>query len=473
MAAIKSKVKSFDVVVVRNVTRLGREMSDNLVAQVAMHRAGIKMYGYADGQEIRGGKALDKMMACLGNFGAEIHSETVSEDTRRGKLKTARAGKFPGGRVPFGYTVVKKMAEGKLRFDKVIVDESQADVVRRIFTLATGQGLRQIARALNAGPIRPHVKDWGATTVRNILHSKNYLGTLEYTGRLADGTTETVTITVPPIITKQQWDTAHKRMAQTRLVHHAQRGKKGQLYGSVAQDTGLDSHHLLSGFLRCGSCGGNMKLSTRSRKGGRPWLGWYCSRYYGHGNSKHEGCRGAVPYEELTHAVRSALDPEAIQQEVIRYLFSIPATDVTARETLAVDLAKAAKEVDNLADAIGQGGDLPVLVARLKAATARVGGLRAALAAQETLADQAASLDPEDLVEALRLSQEGVPDLTADRSVLRSLGVIVTVDRELKEAIIKGTVGKVVAARLGGPSSGVPLTCAWRRCRPDGRTSGR
>jgi site-specific DNA recombinase len=380
MAAIKAK--TFDVLVVRNVTRLGREMSDNLVAQVAMHKAGVKLYGYADGQEIKGGKALDKMMACLGNFGAEIHSETVSEDTCRGKLKTAKAGKFPGGRPPFGYVV-----EG----DRLAVYEPHAAVVRRIFELAVGQGLRQIAR--DVGKL--------ATTVRNILHSKAYLGELQYTGRLADGTTETVTITVPPIITPTQWAAAHKRMAATRLVHSGQRGKGGQLHGSVAQDTGLDSHHLLSGFLRCGSCGGNMKLSTRSRKGGKPWLGWYCSRYYGHGNSKDEGCRGAVAYEELTHAVRSALDPAAIQQEVLAYLSTIKLTDPDIeRARLGVELAKAEKEEGNLAEAIAQGGDMPVLVARLKAASTRVEGLRASLVSQEAVAEQAASLDPEEFAEA-------------------------------------------------------------------------
>jgi hypothetical protein len=229
----------------------------------------------------------------------------------------------------------------------------------------------------------------------------------------------------------------------------------------VAQDTGLDSHHLLSGFLRCGSCGGNMKLSTRSRKDGKPWLGWYCSRYYGHGNSKDEGCRGAVAYEELTHAVRSALDPAAIQQEVLAYLSTIKLTDPDIeRARLGVELAKAEKEEGNLAEAIAQGGDMPVLVARLKAASTRVEGLRASLVSQEAVAEQAASLDPEEFAEALRLSQEGREDLSADRRVLRSLGVTITINRELREALIMGNVHKVIAARLAATSD-VALTCAW------------
>jgi hypothetical protein len=201
------------------------------------------------------------------------------------------------------------------------------------------------------------------------------------------------------------------------------------------------------------------EVTTRARKNGRAWLGWYCSRYYNTGGSKHEGCRGAVPYEELTHAVRSALDPAAIQREVVAYLSTIKLTDPYIERTrLAADLAKTEKEADNLASAIGLGGNLPVLVGKLKSATARVDGLKASLAAQETLADQAATLDPEDLADALRLSQEGREDLTADREILRSLGVSITVDQSIKEARVRGTIGKVVEARL---SSGVQLMCAW------------
>ena len=75
---------------------------------------------------------------------------------------------------------------------------------------------------------------------------------------------------------------------------------------------------------------------------------------------------------------------------------------------------------------------LPVLVAKLKAATARVVSLRASLAAQDTLGD----------------GHDALPDVTADRKVLRALGVQITVDQALKEAIIMGDVARVVAGRL-------------------------
>ena len=95
-----------------------------------------------------------------------------------------------------------------------------------------------------------------------------------------------------------------------------------------------------------------------------------------------------------------------------------------------------------------------MLVTKLKAASARVVSLRASLAAQDTLADHLDEINAEDIADELRLAQEGkatghdaLPDVTADRKVLRALGVQITVDQALKEAIIVGDVARVVAGR--------------------------
>jgi hypothetical protein len=118
-----------------------------------------------------------------------------------------------------------------------------------------------------------------------------------------------IKIPVPPIVTQAQWDKTHARLDATRQKHTGVRDAKGQLRGSVAQDSHLDSRHLLSGFLKCAFCGGGMSLQVTVHKGGKPWKGWICTRRYRQGSSKLEGCRGSVPYDAITQAVRGALDP--------------------------------------------------------------------------------------------------------------------------------------------------------------------
>jgi hypothetical protein len=99
---------------------------------------------------------------------------------------------------------------------------------------------------------------------------------------------------------------------------------------------------------------------------------------------------------------------------------------------------------------------LPVLVAKLKTATARMESLRATLASQQAVADCYDELDPEDLAAELRLTQEWSPDVTADRKVLRALGA--TIDQALREAVIDGSLGRIVASKLSGGSMSNPQT---------------
>jgi hypothetical protein len=199
-----------------------------------------------------------------------------------------------------------------------------------------------------------------------------------------------------------------------------------------------------------------MHLSCISHRGGKVHMGYLCTRRYKQGGPKLDGCKGSVPYDAITRAVRGALPPEVIEREIMAYLETIKLpTEDSGRERVAADLAKAEREEQNWLDAIGQGGDMPTLVTRLKAASARALSLRATLESQQAVADNLHKIKPEDIVDELRLAQEGkatghdaLPDVTADRKVLRALGVQITVDQALKEAIIVGDVARVVAGRL-------------------------
>jgi recombinase/recombinase-like zinc beta ribbon protein len=274
---------------------------------------------------------------------------------------------------------------------KRVVNEAEAAVVHEIFTLAETQGLLKIARAVGKH----------ATSVRAILGNRIYVGEEIYgrTRAVDKGGTkikekvkhekEWIRIPVPAIITQAQWQKVHARLAQTRLAHPGVRRdpKTGQLQGRVSLDTGLDSHHLLSGFLRCGSCGGNMKLSAISHKANKTWNGFYCGRYYQTGGSKLPGCRGSVPYDAITQAVRVALDPEVLQHEVLTYLGTIKLTDPDLeRARLESEIKTTEREVDNLSRAL-QDGYSKALTERLRVAGARCESLHARLTNAQALAD--------------------------------------------------------------------------------------
>jgi len=208
-----------------------------------------------------------------------------------------------------------------------------------------------------------------------------------------------------------------------------------------------------------------MSLQVRSKQGTRkPWRGWVCTKYTKQGGSRPAGCKGSVPYEAISQAVRNALDKETVEREVMAYLKTIAAPGPEdQREKMAVDLARAEKLMENRAQAMDLGRDMPMLVARWKEAQANVEALRATLSTQQAISDRWEEVDPEVLAGELRLTQAALaqPDLTADRKALRSLGVTITVDSTLKEAIIMGTLDTVVSSKLGYASCTVPVGGRW------------
>ena len=80
------------------------------------------------------------------------------------------------------------------------------------------------------------------------------------------------------IIDEDLWNRAHGRLARTRETHPGHRRPNGQLVGRP--EGGLISQHLLTGFLRCGSCGGGMFCSPRTRPNGKVLKYWLCTNHH-------------------------------------------------------------------------------------------------------------------------------------------------------------------------------------------------
>src|SRR5262249_8506929 len=89
--------------------------------------------------------------------------------------RRAEAGAVTGGRV-FGY----RNERNGIGYVHRVIDETEAAIVRRIFTLyAEGEGLRRIAKRLNAAGVpaaRSGTGSWAPTAIREILRRPLYAG---------------------------------------------------------------------------------------------------------------------------------------------------------------------------------------------------------------------------------------------------------------------------------------------------------
>lgn len=125
-------------------------------------------------------------------FMARREFKIIGRRIQRGRVESAKEGRFIGSTPPYGYNKVK------IKKDKGYTLEpnpDEAKVVQLIFELyLKGDGKMVIAKKLDALGIKPRVSErWSSASVANILKNPVYIGKVrwgyrKYTKELANGT---------------------------------------------------------------------------------------------------------------------------------------------------------------------------------------------------------------------------------------------------------------------------------------------
>ncbi len=302
LAAARSTPRPFDAVVMMAVDRLGREQYATASTLHGLIEAGLRVFFYTDGQELKLDSPVAKFMLSAQSFAAEDYRHQIRAKTREAMFAKARAGHVAGGEV-YGYlntcgscgtpTIPKRSCQCKADIRRAI-DETEAAVVRRIFQLAAdGLGLLRIVKTLNADGVpsprhRGARRGWSMSGVREMLRRPLYRGELVYgKTRWTDRGGTKVKLDVPEsewihveaphlrIVPVELWSAAHARMDATRKVFVERAA--GRFNGRAA--AGLESRFLLSGFLKCMTCGGSVVAFKKMGKRGRPGHYFACNTH--------------------------------------------------------------------------------------------------------------------------------------------------------------------------------------------------
>ena len=212
---------------------------------------------------------------------AKNYIDNLSEETRKGMLEKAAQGTFPSY-ASIGY----KNADGPNGKKIIILDETRAPMVRRLYELCS--------------TARYSIKDLGAlvreerilgrsdrpmptSTVHKILRNRIYCGEFEWAGKLYQGTHE-------PIVSKELW-------RQVQLVLDGRLGNRAK-----------QRHHSFpfSGLLTCGHCGYSLVGEIKKGK----YVYYRCRALRG-------TCTMAyVPQEEIERDFERVLRMIVIDEEV-------------------------------------------------------------------------------------------------------------------------------------------------------------
>lgn len=233
----------------------------------------------------------DDLLFPIKNVVNEMYASDVSKKTKAAKKAKARDGQFIGSKAPFGYKIDPNDRH------HLIVDEPAAQVVKRIFRLASeGVGYNKMAKIFREEKVLTPITyfnlnnpdyfksdywrkefDWHVTSIRAILNNQVYLGKLVYGKQRNKSMKSKEKVRNPkedwivvenchePIITQELWDTVHKIL---NAKHRPAKAGEVQMF---------------AGLLYCSDCGHCLTYSQKQRKDGSYHGAYSCWMYKTHG----------------------------------------------------------------------------------------------------------------------------------------------------------------------------------------------
>jgi site-specific DNA recombinase len=388
MTALKPKAP-FQVLIVRDGARRGRESSQTAYAIKQLAEAGVEIFDYLLGQSLTPKNAIDKIMSNVQGFADENHRERSSQLVHEAHTRKHKAGHVVGGRC-FGYRnehVGGLDAHGNFlkSHTRRVIDPIEAAVVRRIFELYDGgEGLKRIAKLLTSegaahpkpfhdpnGGLRP-CTGWSPSTVRTVLNRETYRGVVIWNktrkkndwGKHAPTDrpeSEWIRTSAPDlrIIDEPLW----KRVASRRqdVEGKAVRFASGRISGRPPKHA---TTSLLAGLATCGLCGGGLIIEHSNNRKGK-----YCY-YICHRRRTSSTCtnRLRIPIEDMNEAVLQAVEEHALTPEAIEQVIHLTERDDAQEQqaALAREQKDVTKRIGRLIAAIEAGGDAASLVAKLR-----------------------------------------------------------------------------------------------------------
>ena len=284
----------FQVLVMSEESRLGRESIETAYALKQLVQAGVRIFFYLEDRERTLDSPTDKIMLSLTTFADELEREKARQRTYDAMVQKARAGHVTGG-VVFGYDNVRQPEGPVVRR----INDAEADVVRNIFQMyLAGQGVRGIAKALNAWKARcprPRGKGpagWAGSSLWEVLRRPLYRGEVVWgrtkkrdkwgqKNRSARAEGDWVRVDVPHlrIVSEELWQAVQARLGEARSCYLS--STHGEAFGRPPNQR--ESKYLLTGFVRCGVCGGSLIVGSRSHRKQRSFL-YECSSFHRRGS---------------------------------------------------------------------------------------------------------------------------------------------------------------------------------------------
>ena len=348
-------------IVCRDVDRLSRDTILWLKFVELCCEKGVTIHTFSGPLSLR--SPSDRFTSTVRAAAAQLEKDQTGDRVKRAKRELAKQGKHVGGPPPFGYTSrsrrqadlhaagvpadqAKSQAEREMPRG-LVVDQTEAEVVRRIFDLYVNglRGCRRIANELNRlGHRRRTGLLWHPDKVRRIINDPTITGSIPYDERLFEagfgrraakfrqtlhpGKHE-------PIIPLEMWQKVQAIKGKNRPTIEA---------------PVISLKAPLTGILRC-RCGAPM--TTKAAGHGKGYFYYICTKRKYYGPDAVGGCSAGRVNSSRLHAVLwSKLSEMTCSDEVVEQVYTATQRLVDRRKTavpvqkIQAELAKVERDLD-------------------------------------------------------------------------------------------------------------------------------
>ena len=454
----------FDVVLVHSLSRFFRDVAGYTFWKRKLEKHGVTLVSITQSfGEGTSANFAETVLAAADQY----HSEETAKHTARTMLENARQGFWNGSKPPFGYRTVDSERRGQKMKKRLEIDPKEAEIVRlvyRLFLAGDGErgpmGIKDIASWLNARGFKNNRgNSFFTSCVHRILIRESYTGVHHYnrsdSRKMRERPREEwVAVTVPQIIPAKTFRTVQERLHERRPTVTAPRITTSDV--------------LLTGLVRCESCGG--QLMVRTGKGGR-------YRYYAcaaHRLKGKDSCGKpiAVPEGQLDQLVIGALADQLLVGDRLTELLrkaqahrrATQSGNIQRRSELRKQLKTAEAQVERLYQALAEGtvSDTALFRANLDRIQAR----------REECIRLLAMIDAEAPAMRQVLSKQQASSLAA--TLKRRL---LEAPKALQRRYVRGLVGDIVVDRdkavISGTDAAIAAAVTTGTLENDVRSSGR
>ena len=157
-----------DRIIVKSMSRFARNTEEMLTALRALEQMEVSVYFEEQGLDTK--SMNSEMFATFPGMVAQQESVSISQNMRWSYKKRMESGEFNCCAPAYGFDLIN---------GKLVINETEAAVIRRIFNLyLQGIGMQAIANILNNEGVRRQYgrEKWHHTTVNYVLNNERYKG---------------------------------------------------------------------------------------------------------------------------------------------------------------------------------------------------------------------------------------------------------------------------------------------------------